>query len=158
MWAQAARAAYVIVPTVTLGGTFGQLLAGLRVVDADSRRRIGWRQAASLWAMEAVPGTIVALWLRDHGRRINDGITQRLAGIELLDEKDETFADDPGGLDRRRAELYHAAIVPAARQFPVLVAAVAAYTGYYFTAGRRIRDRMTRTVVVIREARTPARR
>jgi hypothetical protein len=110
VWARAARAAYVVVTTATLGGTFGQLLAGLRVVDAASRQRVGWRQATSLWAMEAGPGIVVSLWLRDQGRKINEGIKQRLAGIELLDENDEAFADDPEGLDQRRAELYYLAI------------------------------------------------
>ncbi|HTJ75291.1 MAG TPA: hypothetical protein VL337_07985 [Acidimicrobiales bacterium] len=60
--------------------------------------------------MEAGPGIVVSLWLRDQGRKINEGIKQRLAGIELLDENDEAFADDPEGLDQRRAELYYLAI------------------------------------------------
>jgi hypothetical protein len=55
----AALAAYAIVPVALLGGSPGELAAGLRVVDSRSRRAVGWRQAVSRWVVWVAPGVAV---------------------------------------------------------------------------------------------------
>jgi hypothetical protein len=59
----AAQAAYIIVPTAIFGGTPGQLVVGLRVVDAKTGRRPSPQQVILRWALNALPPLVVRMVL-----------------------------------------------------------------------------------------------
>lgn len=148
--AMAVRGVYVSVPTAIFGGTAGQLLVGLRVVDADSYRMVGWKQAAIRCAIEGLPGLLLSVGLRRSIRKLNGGTAQRLERIEAhLQELEEEGADDPEGLDAQRLAMYQAAVgSEAQRCFLVVGATSAAYLACFFTVISRLRDRFSNTVVV----------
>lgn len=155
--AMAVRGVYVTVPTAMFGGTIGQLLAGLRVVDADSYRLVGWKQAGARWAIEGVPGLLLSVALRRTIRKLNGGSAERLGRIEArVQELKERIADDPESLDAQRLALYEAAVGSGAqRTFLVVGGTSAAYVALFFTVVSRLRDRVSNTVVVTSDLAIP---
>jgi uncharacterized RDD family membrane protein YckC len=60
--AEPLSAAYVVLTTVLWGKQLGKLLAGTRIVDAESGDLPGWEQAVLRWAVVGAPGVLLAAW------------------------------------------------------------------------------------------------
>jgi hypothetical protein len=141
------QAGYFTVTTSVLGGSPGQLMMGLRVVDADTMQRPTWRQAFLRWAVDAVPTFLLQVLtsLRPSRRQTTrDELNARFDEVAQLRRED--LDDDT--LNARAAELSEEAVKGGLSA--VQAAGVVVMIAYYVTIGRRGRDGVTNTIVVQR--------
>jgi len=142
----AIRAVYVVPSTAMLGGTFGQLAMGLRVVDARTHRRVGWWKAFWRCAIDAAPVLVNGMWVTPSLRRLHEADDVKVkALIPELERLVEQYSDDPDELDARTLALSDELTGVVGRQ--VLFAALAGL-GYHLLFRRSLRNRLTRTLVV----------
>lgn len=131
------QGAYFTVSTALLGRTPGQMLAGLRVVDADSGRPPTWGQAALRWLVWAGPGLLARIALRMLSRRNADKTRVRLKEMEANNsEHDGPWEPAP------------VVISTSTKSLGKSVATILLLVIYQLTIGRTARDRVTNTRVV----------
>jgi RDD family protein len=119
------QAVYVIVPTVVMGGTPGQRLRGLAVIDRRSGQRLGWGRACQRWLI----GIMTHLALTAMRQTLSD---------ERRTEQQEGLQHVGPELERLRED-YSVPIVTWAG-LPAAAVVNAAFGG--------LRDRLTGTLVV----------
>jgi hypothetical protein len=149
----ALQAAYFIAPTAMSGGTPGQLIVGLRVVDAATGRMPNWRQSLFRWALWAVPGLIVRMVVAvRRGQQSQAAKQQREEFTKEHDEILREYRDDEVELNRRLAALHAKQVLPTGwLLFPA--AAYAALLLYRLVVNRDGQDRLTGTCVVVASTR-----
>jgi hypothetical protein len=132
-----AQGVYFTAPTALLGGTPGQLLVGLRVVDVDSGRTPSLGQAALRWFVLAGPGVFARVVIRTLWKRQAEIAKERLNVIAADSSMTERSAEPDPVLMSRGAK------TAAASAAIMLVLVI-----YERTVGRGARDRLTNTTVV----------
>jgi hypothetical protein len=142
----AIQAVYFTITTATAGASPGQLLAGLRVVDAATGRRPSWRQVSSRWVVWAGPGIVARVVIA--ALRNPSGKTK--ARLAILREEQERLtgepSDHPDRLDERIPALHSGRRVAALWAPPVITAMLLVV--YKLTVGRGAHDRLSDTRVV----------
>lgn len=141
----AIQGAYFTITTAMAGGSPGQLLSGLRVVDAATGRLPSWRQALSRLVLWAGPGIVA----RVVGAALRNPSAQTKARLAVLrDEQDrltEELSDDQHQLDERLAAMRSGRRMMTLWAPPAMTVMVLVYR---LTVGRGAHDRLSDTRVV----------
>ncbi len=136
------------------GRTGGQALFGVRVVDAATGQRPGWRAALLWWAVRQPPEVLLSLSISS---RVRDTTTMLRDVEPEVDELRRRFGHDRPRLNGAIMELYESRGVDPWRGYrPLLLAGVvAAAYSCTITAGtvlrpdhRGVHDRLAGVVVV----------
>jgi RDD family protein len=143
------RAGYVIVPMAVIGATPGQLIAGVRVVDAETGGRPTWAQVLGRWAIDETPGLLLRVALRPMERRNTASLREVEARVDDLMREESEGRDDETDvdLDELNAKL-KTAFSTDLHCGPLLLGTIVA-VGYHVAFGRRVRDALTHTRVVV---------
>ena len=145
----AASAVYVVVPTAVLGGTVGQALVGLQVVDLSSRKKVDWTQVALRWTADVGLGVLTIAALRNWYQA---GRARRMSVMgDVLREMDELadqHNDRPDQLEAEALALYKRSFSPTFADTAFLTVVLATR----LIVVPRIRDRLTKSVVAVRRA------
>jgi RDD family len=142
----AIQGAYFTIATAVAGGSPGQLLVGLRVVDVATGRRPSWPQALSRWWVLAGPGTVARVVIA--GSR-NPSAKRKVRLAILRGQQDrlaEELSGDADQLDERLPAL-HSGRRTAALWAPPAVTVILLLV-YKLTLGRGAHDRLSNTRVV----------
>jgi uncharacterized RDD family membrane protein YckC len=155
--AEVAKAVYVLAPTVRWGGTPGELIAGLRIVDGSSGAAIDWRQASVRCAAGALPRLLLVPLIRalvtTQSEAMARAVETRRGDLLRLSEE---LAGDEDALDRAAAALMEelGASSEGVWKVPAVLAGTLAASAISFIWmirdrwQRTVRDRVAGTVVI----------
>jgi hypothetical protein len=143
-----AQAAYFTLPTALVGGTPGQLVLGLRVVDAVSGDKLSLRRAVVRWSVMAVPGMALGAIARNLQPRLderNKRVSPKITRIhrECADNQDE-LKRRMHAVMRDEFRLDPLVATATAMMFPLLLFLLT----YQLVTLRTIADRLSNTRVV----------
>jgi hypothetical protein len=143
------QAVYFTVPTALVGGTPGQVAVGLRVVDAGTLQRVGWKKATARWVIWAVPGFLVNAYSALVSDRLQAETERRVETVRAgLEDVERQHPDDEKERAEATVELYRSAGVYNIACLNQVLFGLAVVLAHRLVGGRGARDRWTNTRVV----------